>query len=94
MNTIIRDNPAESRYEIWLDDEQVGFAVYKKSEEVIAFTHTQIDEGHEGQGLASKLVKYALDDVRTQNLPVLPLCPYVQRWIDRHPDYQDLLGES
>lgn len=58
---------------------------------LITFTHTEIDPAFEGQGLGSKLVRFALDDVREHgDRKVLPLCPFVLGWMAKHPDYQDL----
>lgn len=58
---------------------------------MIAFTHTEVDDAVEGQGLGSRLIRYALDDVRARGLKVRPVCPFVKTWIRRHEDYQDLL---
>lgn len=44
----------------------------------------------EGLGIGGRLVREALDDVRAQGLQVLPICPFVQAWLARHPDYADL----
>lgn len=92
----VRDNPASSRYEITEDGPDgadgavIGFAAYQKAERLIVFTHTEIDPGWEGKGVGGQLVRAALDDVRRQGLPVLPTCPFVQSWMQRHPDYADL----
>ena len=45
-----------------------------------------------GHGLGGTLVRGALDDVRARGGSVVPLCPFVRGWIDRHPEYQDLLS--
>ncbi len=44
-----------------------------------------------GQGIGSKLVKGALDQVRADGLKVVAQCPFVRGWIEKHPDYADLL---
>lgn len=59
--------------------------------DAIAFTHTEIDERFAGQGLGSVLVRAALDAVRERGLPVLPFCPFVRRFVARHPEYVDLV---
>ncbi|SDS86880.1 hypothetical protein SAMN04488570_2904 [Nocardioides scoriae] len=87
--TVTRDEAA-SRWEIRVDDQLVGFAAYQRTPDEIVFTHTEIDEGHEGEGLGGRLVRAALDDVRAEGLRALPICPFVQAFLDRHPDYQDL----
>ena len=84
------DVPERQRYEIWRDDRLAGFAAYQKAQRLIVFTHTEVDREFEGQGLGGILVRGALDDVRRQGVPVLPLCPFVQQWMARHPDYADL----
>ncbi|MFD1940500.1 MULTISPECIES: GNAT family N-acetyltransferase [Nonomuraea] len=85
------DNPDASRFEIHVGDELAGFAEYKLLPTTIVFTHTEVDPAFEGQGLAGRLVRRALDVSRDTGLKVRPLCPYVVKWIDRHPEYQDLL---
>lgn len=62
---------------------------------LVVFTHTQTDPAFEGQGVASQLVRWALDDVRTRGLRVVPVCPFVQEFLRRHPDeYGDLVLTS
>ena len=91
----ITKNTDESRYEIRLGDELVGHAEYTLNDGLITFTHTGIDPAHEGKGLASKLVRFALDDVRADGTrKVLPLCPYVKGWMQRNTDYLDLAYNS
>lgn len=79
------------RYEIRTEDGVVGFAEYIVTDNLITLSHTEIDPAHGGEGLGGALVRGALDDVRSRGLPVLPLCPFVKGWIERHPDYADLV---
>ena len=88
----VRDNPDESRYEIRLAGQLVGFTEYHRHDGRIDFLHTEIDDGHEGHGLASTLIRYALDDARARHEPVEPYCPFVRAFIDKHPAYQDLVA--
>ncbi|MEV4648180.1 GNAT family N-acetyltransferase [Saccharopolyspora sp. NPDC049357] len=87
----ITDNPDADRFEIHVGGELAGFAEYKLKTGQISFTHTEIDDGFSGQGLASRLVRAALDEARGRGLAVLPFCPYVRGWIAKHPDYVDLV---
>jgi predicted GNAT family acetyltransferase len=88
----VKDNPAEDRYEAWLDGQLAGFATYGLSEHAIVFLHTEVDPAFEGRGIGSALARGALDDVRAQgDRDVVPLCPFIKGWIAKHPDYQDLL---
>ena len=92
------NNTEKHRYEIRTDGELAGFAVYGRKgpgpgaeNGIVRMVHTEIDDRFEGRGLGSKLARGALDDVRAQGMKVLADCPFIARWIDRHPDYQDLL---
>lgn len=81
---------AESRYEIRRGETLLGFAAYQTTPELVVFTHTEVFPGSEGQGVGGALVRAALDDVRTLGLKVLPVCPFVQAYLQRHADYADL----
>jgi predicted GNAT family acetyltransferase len=88
----VRDNPAENRYEAWLDGRLAGFAVYETRGSSIVFTHTEVADEFEGRGVGSSLARGALDDVRARGgLDVVALCPFIKGWIEKHPDYEDLL---
>ena len=85
--------PARSRYEGHLDGELAGFAEYRLGDGVVTFTHTEVDDRFEGRGVGSALARFALDDVRADgSRRVVPLCPFIKRWIDRHPEYADLVS--
>jgi predicted GNAT family acetyltransferase len=94
MEFEVTDNAAESRYEIRADGKLAGFSAYRGRPDALAFTHTEIFNEFEGQGVGSKLVGDMLDDVREQGLGVLPLCPFVKAFIERHPEYVDLVPET
>jgi predicted GNAT family acetyltransferase len=88
----VRDNPDESRFEAYVGGRLAGFSAYQVSDGVITFTHTEVDDAFEGQGVGSTLVRASLDQVRADPaLRVRPRCPFVRDWIGDHPDYQDLL---
>jgi predicted GNAT family acetyltransferase len=90
MTTSVIDAPERQRYEVVRDGTLLGYAAYQKTDQLIVFTHTEVDRSVEGQGIGGQLVRGALDHVRTLGLPVLPICPFVQGWMARHPDYIDL----
>jgi predicted GNAT family acetyltransferase len=88
----VTHNEAEKRYEARVDGELVGAAYYDAADDLVVFTHTEVDEDAEGQGVGSALARAALDDVRADgSRKVIARCPFIKGWIDRHPDYQDLL---
>lgn len=92
--TRVRKNPDEDRYEIEADGELAGFAQYRERPGLIAFVHTEIDDRFEGQGLASELIAFALDDARERELAVLPFCPFVNGYLQRHHEYVELVPEA
>ncbi len=89
--TQISDNRADSRYEIRVatpDGEVLaGFAEYELSGEHITFTHTEIADAFEGQGLGGALAAAALDGARGAGQLVTPSCPFIAAYIRRHPEY-------
>ena len=91
---VIKDRPELEYYEIVVDGKRAGLAAYELAGNVIAFTHTEIDDAYEGQGLGSQLARAALDDARTRGLKVKPLCPFIRGWIKRHDDYADLVARA
>jgi predicted GNAT family acetyltransferase len=89
--TTVRDVPERDRFELEADGELVGFAEYRRRPGEIAFVHTEIDPGHEGAGFGGILVSAALDQARREGAEVLPICPFVRSYIERHPEYVDLV---
>ena len=88
----ITDVSERRRYEIAIDGVVVGIAEYRRRPGVISFIHTEIDPSRKGEGLGTLLVKAALDSARAAGLAVLPYCPFVRNFIDRHRgDYLDLV---
>jgi uncharacterized protein len=89
----VADAPERGQFEITVDGRRAGFAAYQRLSKVIAFTHTEVDDSFEGQGIGSRLVSFALDSAREEGLDVLPDGPFVRSWIERHPAYVDLVPE-
>ncbi|SDE21733.1 GNAT family N-acetyltransferase [Nocardioides lianchengensis] len=89
----VSNNSDESRYEALVDGELAGVAVYVlQGTESIIFTHTEVADAFEGKGVGSALARFALDDVRREGTrKVVPRCPFIKGWIDKHPDYADLV---
>jgi len=90
----IADNPEEQRYEIRVDGDLAGFAQYRLRPGLLAFIHTEIGDRFEGEGLGGRLIEFALGDARARGLAVLPFCPFVNGYIQRHREYVDLVPEA
>jgi uncharacterized protein len=87
----VRDNKAEQEYELDVRGHR-AVAAYQREGDRIVFTHTLVPPAIEGKGVGSKLIRAALDSARDQGLKVVPQCPFVAAYIERHPEYRDLLG--
>jgi hypothetical protein len=84
--TAVTDAAGQSRYEITADGTLAGFAEYRDIDGARVFTHTEVFDEYEGKGIGSTLVRAALDAVRAAGGRVVPLCPFVHRYIEDHPD--------
>ena len=89
-NLTIENNQAAQRWEAHLNH-FVAVAEYRRRGNTIFFIHTEVPHELEGQGVASKLIKTALNDARAQHLVVVPFCPFVASYIRRHPDNKALV---
>ena len=85
--TTIRENPAEERWELLVDGELAVFSTYHDHDNRRTFVHTETQDGFEGKGLASQLVRAELEDARARGLEINPVCPFVRGWLDRHPEF-------
>jgi predicted GNAT family acetyltransferase len=93
VSTEVADNPVENRYEILVDGHLAGYIRYRLRETQITLWHTEMETGYEGRGLAAELGKVALDDVKERGLELVPLCPFITKYIRRHPeDYLDIVA--
>ncbi|SNQ46373.1 putative MobA-like protein [Frankia canadensis] len=95
MELTVIDNPDRHRYEARTPDGEVaGFVQYQRRPDRIVLVHTEVRPEFEGQGVASTLAAGTLDDVRAHGLAVVPQCPYIRAYIERHPAYADLLADG
>jgi predicted GNAT family acetyltransferase len=92
MTEEVRDNIAAHRFELVVD-RHLSFSEYTLDGDVITFTHTIVPPALEGHGVASRLISGALAQVRARGLKVRPVCVFVKAYIERHPEWQDLLAE-
>ncbi len=88
----VRLNQDRERWEAWVDGELAGRAYVRQlGGGDVRFTHTEVDDGFEGRGVGSALARTALDAVAADGGHVVPDCPFVRGWIERHPRYQRLV---
>lgn len=94
MNIDVRDVPERSRYEVTVDGTLAGFADYRDIDGARVFTHTEVFDQYEGQGVGSALIRGALDAVEAAGGRIVPVCPFVEAYVERHPGYADLVDEE
>ena len=89
----VRDNPAMGRFE--MASGAVAFVAYERvGGGRIALLHTEVPEALSGQGVGSKLVRGVLDALRAEGSKVVPRCEFVAAFVERHPEYRDLLADE
>lgn len=89
-NCTIIDNVVEQRYETDIEGDK-AIVEYIKQPDVIILTHTYVPPKHEGKGIASKLTRAVLEDVRSKGLQVVPQCDFTAKYILRHPEWEELV---
>jgi uncharacterized protein len=87
----IRDDPERERLEIYVGGRRAGYVAYSRGPGAIAYTHTEIEPEFEGKGIGGALIREALSRARAEGIAVLPHCPFVREYIERHPDQLDLV---
>ena len=86
--TVVTDNHEARRFEAHVDGRLAGFAEYQLTDELVVFTHTEVDPAFEGQGVGSAIARHALDQlVAGGTRKALPVCTFIKGWIERHPEY-------
>ncbi|MCB0175322.1 MAG: N-acetyltransferase [Anaerolineae bacterium] len=86
----VHDNTADSQYEVNVDGYLAKIEYILRDDRII-FVHTEVPDALGGQGIASKMARYALEDVKAKGYKVVARCPFVKGYIERHPEYQSLL---
>ncbi|MEU2130740.1 GNAT family N-acetyltransferase [Streptomyces sp. NPDC018352] len=87
---VVRHVDARHRYEILVDDHRAGLTAYRDRDDRRVFFHTEIDDTYAGQGLAAILVEQALTDVRASGMRIVPVCPYVAKFLKKHQEFADI----
>ena len=86
------NRPAELAYRLYAGEREAGELRYGMQGGRLVLYHTEVDRSLGRSGLGSALVRGALDDVRRRGLEIVPQCPFVRRWLERHPEYADLVA--
>ena len=90
-DAVLRDRPELSRYELLVDGELAGFADYHVQPDLVTVLHTEVHRAFAGRGLGSTFVALMLEDIRKRDAKVLPVCPFVRAYLQRHAEARDLV---
>ena len=88
----MRKNTERHRYEAVQDGQVLGYSVYRDLGDAVELPHTVVEPEYGGQGVASAVVRFALDDIRASGRLVIPTCAFVAAYIERHPQYADMVA--
>ncbi|MBC70737.1 GNAT family N-acetyltransferase [Flagellimonas abyssi] len=85
------DNESAKRFQFELDNGDIAKIEYIKAKEKIYLTHTEVPPGHEGQGIGSELIKQTLEHIKKEDWTLIPLCPFVAKYLKEHPEWKTLV---
>lgn len=88
----LRHDPARQRYSFDLGDEQAVID-YERTGDTLHITHTWVPPRYEGQGIAGELARATLEDIRANGLRIVPECVYIIRYLERYPEWRELVAE-
>ncbi|PWH07165.1 N-acetyltransferase [Brachybacterium endophyticum] len=95
--TTVRDDPDKQRFDVFVGEHHAGFSKYRDLEQGGStqriFFHTVVFDEYEGRGLASTLTRTALDESIAEGRRIVPVCPYVARWVGNHDEVEDHVDE-
>lgn len=86
----VRHNQEQHRYEVEVDG-KLAILEYRDAGGQRYYMHTEVPEALEGRGIASQMAKVVLDEAQAEQLSIVPLCPFVRGYIERHPEYKPLV---
>jgi hypothetical protein len=91
MHDTVTDDAASGRFELALGD-AVAFVSYRRDGAVLHLTHAEVPPSLEGRGVGSRLVRAVLELVRARGERVVPRCPFIAHYLERHAQYRDLVA--
>ena len=94
MDYLVTHIKNANRFEVLLENGQTAYLNYNEFENSLNLSHTYVPQSFEGKGIAAAIVKIALDYARKNNLSIIPSCPYVAAYIERHPEHRDLVKQT
>ena len=93
MEIEVSENKEKKRFEVSLEG-KLALIDYIRAEDKMYLTHTEVPSEMEGKGIASSMVKQVFQQIRDENLKLVPLCPFVASYLKRHPEWKDILASG
>jgi predicted GNAT family acetyltransferase len=91
----IVDVADKERFEARTDEGTLaGVVTYQLTGPIVVYTHTEVYPEFEGRGIGTELAQAVMDDARTRGRTVVPMCPFLADWLDKHPDYEDVVARD
>lgn len=88
----LRHDPTRQRYAFDLGGGEQAVIDYERTGNTLHLVHTWVPPRFEGQGIAAELTEAALGEIRAQGLQIVPECSYIERYVERHPEWRDLVA--
>lgn len=88
----VRDNPDRERYELIVDGRIVSIADYHLQGTTVVVPHVETEPALRGQGMADRLMRGMLDDLRSRGMTITPVCSFASSFIRDHPADADLVA--
>jgi uncharacterized protein len=85
MEPRVVDNAELQRYELYVGDDLAGQIAYSRRNGAVTLIHTEVDPRFKGQGLGDAIVAAALADLDDRGIRMIPVCPFVRSYLERHP---------
>ncbi|HUO80867.1 MAG TPA: GNAT family N-acetyltransferase [Steroidobacteraceae bacterium] len=93
MSEVVRDDVEAGRFELAVGA-AIAFVDYQRSGRTLVLRHAEVPAELEGRGVGSRLVRAVLELARARGERVVPRCPFIARYLERHPEYQDLVASD
>ena len=87
-------NPAAQRYEAKRGGHVIALIEYRDASSARSLTHTEVNPDLEGQGIGSQLVKFALEEIKSSGSSLVPICPFVATYVQRHREYAEVVAPA
>lgn len=90
----VQDNRENHRFELLVDGAVAGLAMYRRRDDAVVITHSEVNPEYRGRGLGNELARRTLDLIRSRGEKVVTLCPFFARYVSEHSEYDDIVVDA